>query len=84
MDEWAEVYPWSNKTSQVFWRGGCKGPRKGFVIRAQTDMQTHKSARQTDTTNESAIQRDRRTRALDGLTHRLVRVLEGQTDSQEC
>ena len=37
MDEWAEVYPWSNKTSQVFWRGGCKGPRKDFVIRAQTD-----------------------------------------------
>jgi Glycosyl transferase family 90 len=34
MNEWAIEFPWDNKTSQVYWRGGCKAERYWFVIRA--------------------------------------------------
>lgn len=34
MNQWALEFPWDNKTSQVYWRGGCKAERYWFVIRA--------------------------------------------------
>jgi hypothetical protein len=41
MNQWAQEYPWDNKTGQVYWRGGAEAERYWFVIRANNGTNRH-------------------------------------------